>query len=117
MRDRKRAECYQRWLELARDDDFLGVQNYARVPYDANGVVHPPEGAEVNQMRTEIEPLSLAGAVRYAHSVAGVPILVTEHGMATPTTASARRSSSPRCADCSTRWTKASRSSATRTGR
>jgi beta-glucosidase len=83
VRDRKRAECYQRWLELARDDDFLGVQNYERVPYDANGVVHPPEGVEVNQMRTAIEPLSLAGAVRYAHAVAGVPILVTEHGMAT----------------------------------
>jgi beta-glucosidase len=83
VRDRKRAECYERWLELARDDDFVGVQNYERVPYDAHGVVHPPEGAEVNQMRTEIEPLSLAGAVRYAHSLAGVPILVTEHGLAT----------------------------------
>jgi beta-glucosidase len=83
VRDRKRTECYQRWLELARDDDFLGVQNYERVRYDAQGAVPPPEGAEVNQMRTEIEPLSLAGAVRYAHSVAGVPVLVTEHGIAT----------------------------------
>ena len=83
VRDRKRAECYERWLLLARDDDFLGVQNYERVPYDANGVVRPPEGAEVNQMGTMVEPLSLAEAVRYAHSVAGVPVLVTEHGMAT----------------------------------
>ena len=81
VRDRKRAECYQRWLELARDDDFLGVQNYERVPYDAHGAVPPAEGVPVNQMGTAIEPLSLAGAVRYAHSVAGVPVLVTEHGI------------------------------------
>ena len=41
VRDRKRAECYERWLELARDDDFVGVQNYERVPYDGNGPVPP----------------------------------------------------------------------------
>ena len=34
VRDRKRAEVYERWLELARDDDFVGVQNYERSPYD-----------------------------------------------------------------------------------
>lgn len=83
VRDRKRAEVYQRWLVLARDDDFLGVQNYERVPYDGAGQVPPAPGVPVNQMGTAIEPLSLAGAVRYAHSVAGVPILVTEHGMST----------------------------------
>ena len=82
VRDRKRAEVYQRWLELARDDDFVGVQNYERVPYDGNGAVAPPAGATLNQMGTAIEPLSLAGAVRYAHELAGVPVLVTEHGMA-----------------------------------
>ncbi len=83
VRDRKRAEVYQRWLELARDDDFLGVQNYERVPYDADGQAPPGTGVPTNQMGTAIEPLSLAGAVRYAHSVAGVPVLVTEHGIST----------------------------------
>jgi len=83
VRDRKRAECYQRWLELARDDDFIGVQNYERVLFDATGALPPPAGALVNQMGTAVEPLSLAGAVRYAHDVAGVPVLVTEHGIAT----------------------------------
>ena len=81
VRDRKRAECYQRWLEVARGDDFVGVQNYERVPYDGHGAVPPPEGVPLNQMGTAIEPLSLAGAVRYAHSVTGVPVLVTEHGI------------------------------------
>jgi beta-glucosidase len=84
VRDRKRAEVYERWLHLARDDDFVGVQNYERVHYDGFGAVPPPEGAPLNQMGTAVEPLSLAGAVRYAHEVAGVPVLVTEHGMATP---------------------------------
>jgi beta-glucosidase len=83
VRDRKRAEVYQRWLELARDDDFLGVQNYEQVPYDGTGQVAPPEGTPVNQMGTSIVPLSLAGAVRYAYAETGVPILVTEHGMST----------------------------------
>jgi beta-glucosidase len=83
VRDRKRAECYRSWLELARDDDFLGVQNYERVPYDGDGVVPPPDGAALNQMGTAVEPGSLAGAVRYAHAEARVPILVTEHGMGT----------------------------------
>jgi beta-glucosidase len=83
VRDRKRAECYQPWLELARDDDFLGVQNYERVVFDASGMVPPPAGVPVNQAGTAVEPLSLAGAVRYAHAVAGVPVLVTEHGIAT----------------------------------
>ncbi|MBB6628232.1 glycoside hydrolase family 1 protein [Nocardioides sp. KIGAM211] len=83
VRDRKRAEVYERWLELARDDDFIGVQNYERVPYDGNGAVPPAEGVPVNQMGSAIEPLSLGGAVRYAHEATGVPVLVTEHGMST----------------------------------
>ncbi|KQW50661.1 beta-glucosidase [Nocardioides sp. Root1257] len=83
VRDRKRAECYQRWLDLVRDDDFLGVQNYERMPYDADGAVAPAPGVPTNQMGTAIEPLSLAGAVRYAYERTGVPILVTEHGLST----------------------------------
>ena len=81
--DRKRAEVYQRWLELARGDEFVGVQNYERVVYDGRGAVPPPDGTPVNQMGTAVEPLSLAGAVHYAHDVSGVPVLVTEHGMST----------------------------------
>ena len=83
VRDRKRAEVYERWLELARDDDFVGVQNYERRRYDGNGDVPIPEGTVLNDMHTPIEPDSLAGAVRYAHEVSGVPVFVTEHGMST----------------------------------
>jgi beta-glucosidase len=44
--------------------------------------VAPPEGVARNQMGSAIEPLSLAGAVRYVHDATQVPVLVTEHGMA-----------------------------------
>ena len=84
VRDRKRAEVYEPWLRLARDDDFIGVQNYERLRYDGNGVVPPPPETPRNQMGSPVEPLSLAGAVRYAHRATGVPVLVTEHGMGTP---------------------------------
>ncbi|QGN57460.1 family 1 glycosylhydrolase [Nostocoides sp. HKS02] len=83
VRDRKRAEVYQRWLELARADDFIGVQNYERRSYDGQGEQAAPDGAVLNQMGSAVEPKSLAGAVRYAHDQTGVPVLVTEHGMAT----------------------------------
>jgi beta-glucosidase len=81
VRDRKRAEVYQRWLRLAADDDFIGVQNYERARYDATGPVPPPADAPRNAMGSDIYPLSLAGAVRYVHDETGRPILVTEHGL------------------------------------
>ena len=39
--------------------------------------------APKNDMGSAVDPASLGGAVRYAHERAGVPILVTEHGIAT----------------------------------
>jgi beta-glucosidase len=83
IRDRKRSEVYGRWLRLVRDDDFVGVQNYERARYDADGPLPPPEGATVNQMGSDIYPPSLGNAVRYVHGEAGVPVFVTEHGVAT----------------------------------
>ena len=82
VRDRKRAEVYDMWLDLARDDDFVGVQNYERARYSSSGPVPPPEGAVLNQLgSSDIYPLSLAGVVRYAHEATGVPVFVTEHGL------------------------------------
>jgi beta-glucosidase len=73
MRDRKRAEVYGRWLELAREDDFLGVQNYERQYYDGSSAIVP----------SEVDARSLGECVRYAHAASGVPILVSEHGINT----------------------------------
>lgn len=83
LRDRKRAEVYDHWLRVAQDDDFLGVQNYERIHYGAEGQLPPPAGAVVNEMGTAVEAGSLGGAVRYASQVSGKPVLVTEHGVGT----------------------------------
>jgi beta-glucosidase len=79
----KRAECYGAWLEAAKSDEFLGVQNYDRTQIDANGRLRPPESAPLNSMGAEIYPPSLGNAVRYAHAKTGKPIIVTEHGLGT----------------------------------
>ena len=82
-RDRKRAQVYDHWLELAREDDFVGVQNYERIVYGPECAVPAADGAAVNGMGTAVEPDSLRGAVVYAHEVSGVPVLVSEHGIGT----------------------------------
>ncbi|WP_102159196.1 family 1 glycosylhydrolase [Zhihengliuella halotolerans] len=82
-RDARRATVYDYWLHLAREDDFMGVQNYERTVHGPDGPVAPGPDAVVNDMGSEVAPQSLAEAVAYAHEVAGVPILVSEHGMAT----------------------------------
>jgi beta-glucosidase len=80
LRDAKRVAYYGAWLEEAKSCDFLGVQNYTRTLWDEKGQLPPPKGAKVTSSG-EFYPASLANAVRYAHQVAGVPIIVTEHGL------------------------------------
>ena len=81
IRDSMRQKFYGPWLESARADDFIGVQNYTRLIWGSEEKTAPPEGAHFSQLGTEIYAPSLAGAVRYAHEVTGVPVLVTEHGL------------------------------------
>lgn len=84
LRDAKRALFYGPWMEAAKGDDFLGVQNYARARWGDKANLGAPAGAKLNGMGQEIYAPSLAGAVRYAHAATGVPIVVTEHGLNTP---------------------------------
>ncbi|MGO7983312.1 family 1 glycosylhydrolase, partial [Rhizobium johnstonii] len=79
----KRAEVYEHWLVVARDDDFIGVQNYERSIYGPDGEVHPGPDDVVNEQGTVVEPDSLRGAVEYVYSIAQVPVIVTEHGIST----------------------------------
>lgn len=82
-RDAIRAELYGAWLDAAKGDDFIGVQNYERSRIDANGRMPPPANATRNFSGSEIHAPSLAGAVRYAHAATGLPVIVTEHGVGT----------------------------------
>jgi len=82
-RDAARAELYGAWLETARNDDFMGVQNYERVMWGPDGRLPPPKGATLNANGGDVYAPSLANAVRYAHSQTKKPIIVTEHGVST----------------------------------
>lgn len=79
----ERSKRYDVWLEGARDDDFLGVQNYTRERIAQTGPIAPPAGSVLTQLNQEYYPAGLAGAVRYAAHVTKRPILVTENGIGT----------------------------------
>lgn len=83
MRDRMREDLYGDWLRVARNDDFVGVQNYERAVWGEQGRLPPPADAVRNWSGGEVYAPSLAGAVRYAHAATGVPVLVSEHGVGT----------------------------------
>lgn len=81
FRDAHRENIYGIWLRLAKNDDFMGVQNYERVIYGADGAVAAPEGSRKSGFGNLLHPGALTGAIEYAHSVTGKPIMVTEHGI------------------------------------
>ena len=79
-----RASINGRFLEASRGDDFVGIQTYGRHVFDADGgLVHAPEGVPVNQMGDEVYPQGLGSTIREAAEIAGVPVYVTENGLAT----------------------------------
>jgi beta-glucosidase len=85
--ERRCMEALQRasidWLEVARNDDFIGVQTYSRNLIGPDGAVPPPEGVPTMQTGWEVYPEALEHTVRLAAEHAGVPVLVTENGIAT----------------------------------
>lgn len=72
-----------RFLEVSRDDDFIGVQAYLRTFIGEDGPLPVAEGVETTLMGWEYFPEALGIAIRHAREIAGVPILVTENGIAT----------------------------------
>lgn len=83
QRDARRRQMYGAWLDVAKGDDFLGVQNYERALWGPQGRLPAPADAVRNWSGSEVYAPSLSGAVRYAHQATGVPILVSEHGVGT----------------------------------
>ena len=83
------------FLELARSDDFVGVQTYTRFRFGPEGPRSPgldwsdisrdlTETDGTTQMGYEYCPQAIGGSIRRVHQACpGVPILVTENGIAT----------------------------------
>jgi len=72
------------FLEAARGDDFVGVQAYTRTFVGVDGAKPPREGVETTLTGWEYFPQALGIGVRNAWAVTGgVPVIVTENGIAT----------------------------------
>ena len=83
LRDKARFELEDYFIEAARRDDFVGVQTYTRMRVGANGLMAPDPAAELTQMGYEFCPEALEATIRRTAQTAGVPIYVTENGIAT----------------------------------
>ncbi|TDT81655.1 aryl-beta-glucosidase [Arthrobacter sp. AG258] len=81
--DQVRRDVNERFLEASRGDDFVGIQTYGRTVYGPDGHAPAPEGVPTNQMGEEIYPQALEATIREANRIAGIPVIVTENGLAT----------------------------------
>jgi beta-glucosidase len=82
--ERIRRSMEDIYLEAARGDDFLGVQCYSRTRVGPAGVLGPEPGVETTQMGYEFWPEVLEETLRRAwKATGGIPLLVTENGIAT----------------------------------
>lgn len=75
------------YLDAIKDDDFIGVQNYARSLYGKNGLEDPPKGAKLTQMGYENYPYALKNVLKRVNSELSEKgmektIIVTENGIA-----------------------------------
>ncbi len=71
------------FLEAVRGDDFFGVQTYTRMRVGPTGLLPVDAGAETTIMGYEFYPEALEATIRRAWAMTGgVPILVTENGVA-----------------------------------
>ena len=77
-----RHEISDIFLEALEGDDFVGVQTYSRNRIGAEGVLPPEEGVELTQMYYEFWPEALEATIRYAFEKTGLPVIVTENGIA-----------------------------------
>lgn len=76
------------YIDAIKDDDFLGIQNYARSIYGKDGLENPPEGSELTQMGYENYPYALGNVLRRVNKELGEKgikktLIVTENGIAT----------------------------------
>jgi beta-glucosidase len=80
--EEKRKDVYAPWLDAAKHCDYLGVQTYSRSLVGKKDLP-VAAGAELTQTGMEFYPACVEHVVRYAAKETGVPILVTENGIAT----------------------------------
>lgn len=83
LAEQKWQSYFKQYLPMIEGDDFFGLQNYTREVYGPEGQVAPAEGAELTQMGYENYPEALGNVIRKVANDISIPIIVTEHGIAT----------------------------------
>lgn len=68
---------------MKEGDDFVGIQAYTSQPVDANGPVPHPEGPDNTLTGWAYRPDALGLNIARVWHRCGLPILVTENGIAT----------------------------------
>lgn len=71
------------YLEASKGDDFVGVQSYSAQWVGPDGIEPYPPHPDNTLVGTAYRPDALGMAVRHTHEYTGLPILVTENGIAT----------------------------------
>ncbi len=83
VRDAAEAILENAFLDATTDDDFIGVQAYERRVFGRVGPLEPRPGTRLTQTGFEIRPEVVEYAVRRASQHTGLPVMVTESGIAT----------------------------------
>jgi beta-glucosidase len=71
------------FLKACDGDDFVGVQAYTRMHFGPEGVVPDDPSVPQTDQGTEYWPQAVAHCVRRTAQFTGLPVLVTESGIAT----------------------------------
>jgi beta-glucosidase len=71
------------FLRAAEGDDYIGVQAYTRMHFGPEGLAPDDPSVPQTQMGTENWPGAVAHCVRRSAAFTGLPILITESGIAT----------------------------------
>ncbi len=82
-RDAILEQAIHPYWEAAREDDFVGVQTYTREVYGPAGRILPQDTVDTFLTGWEFYPPALGHTVAAAAAYSGVPVLVTENGIAT----------------------------------
>jgi beta-glucosidase len=72
-----------RFFRATEGDDFIGVQCYSRVHFGPEGQAPNEPGVPITQMGYEYWPQGVEYCARRAAAMTGIPVLLTESGIAT----------------------------------
>jgi len=71
------------FLRATEGDDFIGVQCYSRIHFGPQGQAPNDPAVPLTQMGYEYWPRGVEHCVRRASGITGLPVLITESGIAT----------------------------------